>query len=59
MVIETSLFPANCDFIKLIIDSACILSAFKLHGGDTNVTTFYLKFITGLLYLFTRSNNIT
>ena len=40
MVIETSLFPANCDFIKLIIDSACILSACKLHGAD-NVTTFY------------------
>ena len=57
MVIETSLFPANCDFIKLIIDSACILSACKLHGAD-NVTTFYLRFITGLLYLFTRSNNI-
>ena len=57
MVIETSLFPVNFDFIKLNIDSACILSACKLHGAD-NVTTFYSKFITGLLYLFTRSNSI-
>ena len=57
MVIETSLFPVNFDFIKLNIDSACILSACKLHGAD-DVTTVYLKFITGLLYLFTRSNNI-
>ena len=57
MVNETGLFPANFGFMKLIIDSACILSACKLHGAD-NVTTFYSKFITGLFYLFTRSNSI-
>ena len=57
MVNETGLFPANFGFMKLIIDSACILSTCKLHGAD-NVTTFYSKFITGLFYLFTRSNSI-
>ena len=57
MVIETGLFPANCDFIKSLPDSAGILSAGNLCGAD-NVTVFHLKFITGLLYLFTRSNNI-
>ena len=51
MVIGTSLFPANCDLLNHW------LSACKLHGAD-NVTTFYSKFITGLLYLFTRSKNI-
>ena len=56
MVIETSLFPVNFDFIKLIIDPACILRTGKLRGAD-NVTIFHLKFITGLLYLFTKSNN--
>ena len=57
MVIETSLFPANCDFIISLPDSVCILSAGKLRGAD-NVTIFHLKLITGLLYLFTKSNNI-
>ena len=54
MVIETSLFPADCDFI---IAGFGRYIAGNLRGAD-NVTIFYLKFITGLLYLFTRSNNI-